>query len=181
MKRDTEPGLMSAAPKGSGSVAAVSAGLLAVIISYAGPLAIFFQAAHTAHVGNDVIASWVWSISMGAAVSGIALSLWLKQPIITAWSAPGTALLVTLFPGMPVSEAIGAYLVAGACIFVLGVSRWFDQIVERIPKGIACAMMAGILFQFGTSLFKSVAVTPWLALACWRASSFSADGRRAIA
>jgi len=111
-----------------------------------------------------VVASWVWSISMGAAVSGIALSLWLKQPIITAWSAPGTALLVTLFPGMPVSEAIGAYLVAGACIFVLGVSRWFDQIVERIPKGIACAMMAGILFQFGTSLFKSVAVTPWLAL-----------------
>ncbi|SPB15560.1 benzoate transporter [Caballeronia novacaledonica] len=163
MKRDTEPGLMPAASKGSGSVAAVSAGLLAVIISYAGPLAIFFQAAHTAHVGNDVVASWVWSISMGAAVSGIALSVWLKQPIITAWSAPGTALLVTLFPGMPVSEAIGAYIVAAACIFVLGVSRWFDQIVKRIPKGIACAMMAGILFQFGTNVFKSIAVTPWLA------------------
>jgi benzoate membrane transport protein len=44
------------------------------------------------------------------------------------------------------------------------VSRWFDQIVKRIPKGIACAMMAGILFQFGTNVFKSVAVTPWLAL-----------------
>ncbi|WP_235025710.1 benzoate/H(+) symporter BenE family transporter, partial [Caballeronia arationis] len=141
-----------------------TAGLLAVIISYAGPLAIFFQAARTAHVGNDVVASWVWSISMGAAVSGIALSWWLKQPIITAWSAPGTALLVTVFPGMPVSEAIGAYIVAGLCIFVLGVSGLFDQIVRRIPKGIACAMMAGILFQFGTNLFKSIAVTPWLAL-----------------
>jgi benzoate membrane transport protein len=101
---------------------------------------------------------------MGAAVSGIVLSVWLKQPIITAWSAPGSALLVTLFPGMPVSEAIGAYIVAGACIFALGVSGWFDQIVKRIPKGIACAMMAGILFQFGTNVFKSVAVTPWLAL-----------------
>ncbi|KXU83590.1 benzoate transporter [Caballeronia megalochromosomata] len=164
MKRDTEPGVMSAASKGNWSVSAVSAGLLAVIISYAGPLAIFFQAAHTAHVGNDVVASWVWSISMGAAVSGIVLSWWLKQPIITAWSAPGTALLVTLFPGMPVSEAIGAYIVAGACIFALGVSGWFDQIVRRIPKGIACAMMAGILFQFGTNVFKSVALTPWLAL-----------------
>ncbi|WP_250530005.1 benzoate/H(+) symporter BenE family transporter [Caballeronia sp. ATUFL_F1_KS4A] len=150
--------------EGSGSVSAVSAGLLAVIISYAGPLAILFQAAHAAHVGNDVIASWVWSISMGAAVSGITLSVWLKQPIITAWSAPGSALLVTLFPGMPVSEAIGAYIVAGACIFVLGLSGWFDEIVKRIPKGIACAMMAGILFQFGTNVFKSIAVTPWLAL-----------------
>ncbi|SAK44757.1 benzoate transporter [Caballeronia pedi] len=164
MKRDTEPASIPAAPKAGWSVSAVSAGLLAVIISYAGPLAIFFQAAHTAHVGNDVIASWVWSISMGAAVSGIALSWWLKQPIITAWSAPGTALLVTLFPGMPVSEAIGAYIVAGACIFALGVSGWFDQIVKRIPKGIACAMMAGILFQFGVNVFKAVALTPWLAL-----------------
>ncbi|AUT63713.1 benzoate transporter [Paraburkholderia terrae] len=149
---------------GRWSMSAVTAGLLAVIISYAGPLAIFFQAARSAHVGNDVVASWIWAISIGAAVSGITLSWWLKQPIITAWSAPGTALLVSLFPGMPVSEAIGAYIIAGACIFVLGVSGLFDQIVKRIPKGIACAMMAGILFQFGTNVFKSVATTPWLAL-----------------
>ena len=156
--------MSAVASKVDWSVSAVSAGLLAVIISYAGPLAIFFQAAHTAHVSNDVVASWVWSISMGAAFSGIVLSAWLKQPIITAWSAPGTALLVTLFPGMPVSEAIGAYIVAGACMFALGVSGFFDQIVKRIPKGIACAMMAGILFQFGVNVFKSVAVTPALAL-----------------
>jgi benzoate membrane transport protein len=164
MHRDNEGTLVSAAPMGRWSVSAVTAGLLAVIISYAGPLAIFFQAARSAHVGNDVVASWVWAISMGAAVSGITLSWWLKQPIITAWSAPGTALLVSLFPGMPVSEAIGAYIIAGACIFVLGVSGLFDRIVKRIPKGIACAMMAGILFQFGTNVFKSVASTPWLAL-----------------
>ncbi|WP_233446574.1 benzoate/H(+) symporter BenE family transporter [Paraburkholderia terrae] len=164
MQRDNEGTLVSAAPMGRWSMSAVTAGLLAVIISYAGPLAIFFQAARSAHVGNDVVASWIWAISIGAAVSGITLSWWLKQPIITAWSAPGTALLVSLFPGMPVSEAIGAYIIAGACIFVLGVSGLFDQIVKRIPKGIACAMMAGILFQFGTNVFKSVATTPWLAL-----------------
>ena len=164
MNQNTDGTFASAAPKGSWSVSAVAAGLLAVVISYAGPLAIFIQAARTAHVGNDVVASWVWSISMGAAVSGIALSWWLKQPIITAWSAPGTALLVTLFPGMPVSDAIGAYIVAGACIFALGISGLFDQIVKRIPQGIACGMMAGILFQFGTNVFKSVALNPWLAL-----------------
>jgi benzoate membrane transport protein len=164
MNQNTDGTFASAAPKGNWSVSAVAAGLLAVVISYAGPLAIFIQAARTAHVGNDVVASWVWSISMGAAVSGIALSWWLKQPIITAWSAPGTALLVTLFPGMPVSDAIGAYIVAGVCIFALGISGLFDQIVKRIPQGIACGMMAGILFQFGTNVFKSVALNPWLAL-----------------
>lgn len=152
----------SFAPNQTWSVSAVTAGLLAVIISYAGPLAIFFQAAHAAHVGNDVVASWVWSISMGAAVSGLALSWWLKQPIITAWSAPGTALLVTLFPAMPVSDAIGAYIVAGACILAIGLTGLFDQITKRIPPGIAFGMMAGILFQFGTNIFKSISVNPWL-------------------
>lgn len=164
MNPDNEASLASAAPKEMWSVSAVTAGLLAVIISYAGPLAIFFQAAHVAHVGNEVVASWVWSISIGAALSGLLLSWWLKQPIITAWSAPGTALLVTLFPGMPVSDAIGAYIVAGACILVLGISGLFDQIVKRIPHGIACGMMAGILFQFGANVFKSVPINPWLAL-----------------
>jgi benzoate membrane transport protein len=164
MHRDNEGTLVATAPMGRWSVSAVTAGLLAVIISYAGPLAIFFQAARMAHVGTDVVASWVWAISMGAAVSGITLSWWLKQPIITAWSAPGTALLVSLFQNMPVSEAIGAYIVAGVCIFMLGLSWLFDKLVKRIPRGIACAMMAGILFQFGTNVFKSVAITPWLAL-----------------
>lgn len=163
MTQETNGTLDSAASKTTWSVSAVTAGLLAVIISYAGPLAIFFQAAHAAHVGNDVVASWVWSISMGAAVSGLTLSWWLKQPIITAWSAPGTALLVPLFPGMPVSDAIGAYIVAGACILALGLSGLFGQITKRIPQGIACGMMAGILFQFGTNVFKSVPVNPWLA------------------
>jgi benzoate membrane transport protein len=161
MSQDANGTLDSNTGKSAWSVSPVTAGLLAVIISYAGPLAIFFQAAHTAHVGNEVVASWVWSISIGAAVSGFTLSLWLKQPIITAWSAPGTALLVTLFPAMPVSDAIGAYIVAGTCILALGLSGLFDQITKRIPQGIACGMMAGILFQFGTNVFKSVAINPW--------------------
>ncbi|SAK89236.1 benzoate transporter [Caballeronia hypogeia] len=150
--------------KASWSVSAITAGLLAVVISYSGPLAILFQAARTAHAGNDVIASWVWSISIGAGVSGLFLSWWLKQPIITAWSAPGTALLVTMFPGMPISEAIGAYISAGLVMLILGVTGLFDRIVKRIPHGIACGMMAGILFQFGTNAFKSVAINPVLAL-----------------
>ncbi len=91
MSRDANDTLDSVTAKGTWSVSAVTAGLLAVIISYAGPLAIFFQAAHAANVGNDVVASWVWSISMGAAVSGLTLSWLLKQPIITAWSAPDAA------------------------------------------------------------------------------------------
>src|SRR5690606_28473393 len=124
------------------SVSAVAAGFLAVLVSYAGPLAIFFQAGSAADIPPQMMTSWVWAISMGAAISGIVLSLWLRAPVVTAWSAPGTALLVTLFPDLSLNEAVGAYLTAAVIIFIIGVSGSFDAFVRAIPKGIAAGMMA---------------------------------------
>jgi len=145
------------------SVSAVTAGFMAVLISYAGPLAIFFQAAQSADISNAMMTSWIWAISIGAAGTGILLSLWLKVPVITAWSAPGTALLVTLFPGLSLNEAVGAYITAAALILVIGITGTFDRLVAAIPKGIASAMLAGILFQFGLGVFTSLESTPALA------------------
>lgn len=145
------------------SISAVTAGFLAVLVSYSGPLIIFFQAAQSANVSPEMMSSWVWAVSIGAAVSGIFLSWWLKVPVVTAWSAPGTALLVTLFPELSLGEAVGAYITAAAIIFVMGISGWFDRIMQAIPRGIASAMMAGILFQFGVGAFRSVESTPLLA------------------
>ncbi|MFU1518973.1 benzoate/H(+) symporter BenE family transporter [Vreelandella alkaliphila] len=146
------------------SVPAITAGFVAVLVSYSGPLAIFFQAAQSADISNTMMTSWVWAISIGAAISGILLSLWLKVPVVTAWSAPGTALLVTLFPDLSLNEAIGAYLTAAIIIFVIGVTGSFDRIIQLIPPGIASAMMAGILFQFGIGIFVSLNNVPALAI-----------------
>ncbi|WP_088283859.1 benzoate/H(+) symporter BenE family transporter [Ideonella sp. A 288] len=146
------------------SVSAITAGFLAVLISYAGPLLIFFQAARAAGAGPELMASWVWAISMGAAVSGIALSWWFKVPVITAWSAPGTALLITLFPALSLQEAVGAYITAAALILIVGLSGSFDGLMRRIPRGICAGMMAGILFQFGARAFKAVEAMPLPAL-----------------
>lgn len=146
------------------SIPAITAGFVAVLVSYSGPLAIFFQAAQSAEISSAMMTSWVWAISIGAAVSGIFLSLWLKVPVVTAWSAPGTALLVTLFPGLTLNEAVGAYLTAAVIIFLIGVTGSFDRIIRMIPPGIASAMMAGILFQFGVGVFDSVASVPALAI-----------------
>ena len=146
------------------SVPAITAGFVAVLVSYSGPLAIFFQAAQSAEISSAMMTSWVWAISLGAAVSGILLSLWLKVPVVTAWSAPGTALLVTLFPELSLGEAVGAYLVAAALLFVIGVTGSFDRIIRLIPPGIASAMMAGILFQFGVGVFVALEAVPALAI-----------------
>lgn len=148
--------------KNDWSVSAISAGFLAVLIAYAGPAVIFVQAAELAQVSKDMLSSWIWAISIGPAVAGIALSWWSKAPIVTAWSAPGTALLVTLFPAITVNQAVAAYLTAGAIILIIGLSGYFDKLMRSIPNGIAAGMMAGILFEFGINAFKSAATMPVL-------------------
>ena len=144
------------------SISATVAGFLAVLISYAGPLIIFFQAAQAAQVSEAMMASWIWGVSIGAAVSGIYLSIKYKTPIITAWSAPGTALLVTVFPNMSINEAIAAYIVSAIVIFLVGATGSFDKILRWIPNGIAAGMMAGILFQFGLELFVATNTMPFI-------------------
>ncbi|MBS7350041.1 MAG: benzoate/H(+) symporter BenE family transporter [Comamonas sp.] len=144
------------------SVSAITAGFLAVLISYSGPLLIFFQAGQSAGASAPMMASWVWGISIGAAISGMVLSWWLRAPIVTAWSAPGTALLITLFPGITIEQAVGAYLVTALILLIIGLSGSFDWLMRRLPKGIAFGMMAGILFQFGAGAFQSAAEMPLL-------------------
>jgi benzoate membrane transport protein len=146
------------------SISAFIAGFLAVLISYSGPLLILFQAANTAQASHEMISSWIWAISIGAAVSGIFLSIYLKVPVITAWSAPGTALLVTQFTTMSINQAVASYIIAAIILFIIGLTGSFDRIMKHIPKGIAAGLMAGILFQFGISTFTSIQSMPMLVM-----------------
>lgn len=148
--------------KNDWSISATVAGFLAVLISYSGPLIIFFQAAQRAHVSTDMMVSWIWGISIGAAVSGIYLSIKYKTPVITAWSAPGTALLVTIFPNISLNEAVAAYITSAIVIFLIGVTGYFDKLLKWIPQDVAAGMMAGILFQFGIGLFTASDSMPFI-------------------
>ena len=152
------------------TLSATVAGFLAVLISYAGPMIIFFQAAQQANVSSTMMASWIWGSSIGAAITGIILSIKYKVPIITAWSAPGTALLVALFPHISLNEVVAAYITSAVIIFFIEVTGSFDKLLKWIPQGVAAGMMAGILFQFGVGLFKATDSMPYVVfgmLACF--------------
>jgi len=144
------------------SISAIVAGLIAVIVSYAGPLLIVFQAAQSAHLSHDVLSSWIWSISIGAGLTGLLLSWRFKAPVITAWSTPGAALLVAALPGVSLSQAVGAYIFSAALITLAALTGWFDKLMQRVPRSIAAAMLAGILFKFGVEVFGAARSQPLL-------------------
>ncbi|MEO9385280.1 benzoate/H(+) symporter BenE family transporter, partial [Chromobacterium phragmitis] len=62
---------------------------------YSGPFLIIVHAAQSAGLSEPQLASWVWAVSIGSGVAGAWLSWRWKAPVITAWSTPGAALLLT--------------------------------------------------------------------------------------
>ncbi len=140
----------------------VVAGLISVIVNYGGTFILVFQAAKAAGLSPELTASWVWSVSIGVGLSGLFLSWRYREPIITAWSTPAAAFLVTALATTPYGEAVGAYMVSAAAFVVLGLSGYFDKLIRLIPPGIASGLLAGILLQFGIGAFGGASVDPLL-------------------
>ncbi|NLZ10610.1 MAG: benzoate/H(+) symporter BenE family transporter [Alcaligenaceae bacterium] len=141
----------------------VIAGLISVIVNYGGTFVLVFQAAKVAGLSPELTASWVWSISIGVGITGIILSWASREPIITAWSTPAAAFLVTALVSTPYAEAVGAYLISAFAFVLLGLSGWFERIIRLIPLGVASGLLAGILLQFGIGAFGGMSVDPLLA------------------
>ncbi|MBC8719693.1 benzoate/H(+) symporter BenE family transporter [Ochrobactrum sp. Marseille-Q0166] len=140
----------------------VVAGLISVIVNYGGTFILVFQAARVANLSPELTASWVWSISIGVGLAGLLLSWRYREPIITAWSTPAAAFLVTALATTSYAEAIGAYMISAIAFVVLGLTGCFEKVIRLIPPGIASGLLAGILLQFGIGAFSSVTVDPVL-------------------
>ncbi|KWU51872.1 benzoate/H(+) symporter BenE family transporter [Pseudomonas palleroniana] len=141
----------------------VMAGLISVIVNYGGTFVLVFQAAKAAGLSPELTASWVWSVSIGVGVTGLFLSWVSREPIITAWSTPAAAFLVVALSTTPYAEAVGAYIISAIAFALLGLSGCFEKVIRLIPRGIAAAMLAGILLQFGIGAFEGVSLDPTLA------------------
>ncbi|MFS0739024.1 benzoate/H(+) symporter BenE family transporter [Brevundimonas sp. 3P9-tot-E] len=144
------------------SLSATLAGVIATVISFSGPLVIVFQAA--AGLGPDRTESWIWAIAIGSGLLGIGLSVRYRVPVVIAWSAPGSALLVSQLPGLAFEVAVGAYVVANLIVLTVGLTGAFDKIVARLPSAITAAMLAGILLRFIVGMADAVGSAPILAL-----------------
>lgn len=145
------------------SLSAVLAGFVAVVVSYSGTLVIVLAAASAGHLDPAQTTSWVWAISIGSGLTCVGLSLRTRMPVITAWSTPGAALLVTSLGAYSYAEAVGAFLITGAVITLVGLTGVFGWLMRQVPQAVVSAMLAGILFGFGTHVFTSLKTAPFIA------------------
>ena len=146
------------------SVSTWIAGVLAVIVGFTGSLVLTFDVAQKAHLSSAQLSSWVWSITVGSGLLSFGLSLWYRQPVLTAWSTPGLAVLASSLSQYKLEEAVGAYIVVGLMIAILGATGLFDRVMRLVPQNVALAVLAGILFKYGLELFSSITLEPVMIL-----------------
>ena len=147
------------------SLSAAVAGFVTVLVGFASSAVIVFQAAQALGASPDEISSWIWALGLGMGVTCIALSLRYRVPVVTAWSTPGAAMLITTTSGLPLSQAIGAFLLSALLILVAGFSGWFERGMRKIPLSLASGMLAGVLLRFGLDAFVAMQTRLVLALA----------------
>ncbi|MDX6353912.1 MAG: benzoate rane transport protein [Streptomyces sp.] len=135
---------------------AVTAGLITVLVGTTSSAAIVFTAARAAGADAAELASWMLALGVGLAVTCVGLSLRYRIPVVTAWSTPGAALLATSLAGVPMGQAVGAFVFSALLILISGVTGWFARAMESIPVSLAAALLAGVLLEFGTGLFRAM-------------------------
>ena len=144
------------------SVSAATAGFVAVLVGFTSSVAIVFQAAQAFGASPAQITSWMWALGLGMGLCSALPSLWLRQPVMVAWSTPGAAVLAAAGvaasasgAGFGMAEAVGAFMVCAVFITLAGITGLFERLMNRIPMAIASALLAGVLARFGLQAFAA--------------------------
>ncbi len=140
----------------------LGAGFVAALLGTTGPALLVYQAASGAGYPDAVISSWFFAIFVGGGLLSLALALLYREPICGAYPIAGSALLVTVLGEYELSEAVGAFLVSGVLVTLLGVTGLFDALMERVPNEVLMGALAGILLPFGIEVFALLPSQPLL-------------------
>jgi len=142
----------------------LSSAISAALVGFFGSVALVLEAARAVGADADQATSWVVALCVAIAVTTLYLSLRHRMPIVTAWSTPGAAVIAAGGAGIGINEAVGVFIVAALLVVATAMIRPFGQLVERIPKTLAAAMLAGILLPFCLEVALQIPVLPLLVL-----------------
>lgn len=138
----------------------ISAGFTAVLVGYTSSAVLIIQAANAAGATPAQLESWLFALAISMGVSSILFSYIYKMPILTAWSTPGAAFLITSSSQYQMATLIGAFAVTGLLIVLTGLLKPFRVLLRQIPPVLSTAMLAAILLPFCLASFETISTEP---------------------
>ena len=137
-------------------------GLIALLFSATGPVALIMAAGHQGGMNGAEISSWIFGVFFCNGILTVLASWIYRTPLAFFWTIPGTVIVGSSLGHLSLSEVVGAYLVTGALITILGVSGLAKWFMELLPLPIVMAMVAGVFLSFGLDLIHSLWDAPLL-------------------
>ena len=137
---------------GDFNMAALWAGLTAFVWYGFGALPLHLEVAGQLGLSAQQSSSWIFIIWFGGAITSIALSLYYRLPIPITWTIPGLIYLGTLAGQFSFPELVGANLIAGVAILVLGAFGIGARIMAWLPLPIVMGMFAGSILVYVTRM-----------------------------
>ncbi|AIK85834.1 benzoate transporter [Corynebacterium glutamicum] len=139
-------------------------GLVALIFSASGPIAVILAAAAAGNLSPDQTSSWIFGAFLGNGLLTLWLTYMYRSPQAYFWTIPGTVIVGDSLTHLSFAEVIGAYLVTGVVVFALGWTGLIGRIMAVLPPTIVMAMVAGIFLRFGLDLIDASVTDPLIAL-----------------
>ena len=137
-------------------------GLVATVFAVTGPVAIILSVANSAGLEKNIVNTWIFAAFGIGGLLTLVLSYLYRQPLAMAWTMPGAALLVSSLGHLTFSEAVGAFLVSGLLMVLLGISGLARWLMEKFPNNVVMAMVAGVFLPFGLNLITGFENTPFI-------------------
>ena len=145
--------------------APIIAGAVASITGTAATTAIFLSAFLAIGATKEQTISMVAIMLVFYGALSIFLSWRHKMPLSVVWSTPGAALLAgASLTGVGFANVMGGILITGLLLALTGLWPKLGELVSKIPKSVASAMLAGVIFNFCVAPFIASAQYPMLVL-----------------
>lgn len=135
-------------------------GLVALIFSASGPIAVILAAAAAGNLSADQTSSWIFGAFLGNGLLTLFLTYLYRSPQAYFWTIPGTVIAGDALAHLSFAEVIGAYLATAVLVFLLGWTGLIGRIMAALPPTIVMAMVAGIFLRFGLDLVTSATEDP---------------------
>ena len=147
------------------SPSAVYMGLLAAFVGYTASFAIVLAGLTSMGATEAQAATGLFFATLGMGVCSIVLPAVSRVPAAVAWSTPGAAFMAAsaALPG-GFAEAVGALIGCAGLILITGIVRPLGRLVAAIPKPVANALLAGVLFKLCLAPAMAMGSVPGLIL-----------------
>lgn len=143
-------------------VAAMSAGLMAVVVGFSSAVALIYQSVINLGGDANLVASWFLALGISMGCLSIVMSYYYRVPLLIAWSTPGAALIMANVQGFTLHQASAGFIGSAILLTIFPLVLPIDKLFKWLPSQLASAMLAGILLNFGLSVFEQMNLQPSL-------------------